>query len=133
MPLKNHLDKLLSFTKDKIAALPEALRKGSTCYFLITFQGNPIGAVQSITWESNRLFISRMRLDKEQIGSVFRPDVGLKKGQLAPFDLEIRQEGLPNLVLHDLLIDEAAFHYTTDRWIIGANIYLTLPKKVSLL
>ena len=132
MTIKDKLDRTLSFVSESASKLLNTAQKPSID-ILILYRGEPIGIAQQITFNFDaRLWIGRFRFTKEKAAKVFKDNRLHKSSQLHPFDIVIRQEGLPDIILHDLMIEEAGYTYESNEWLIGENITLSHPKKVSL-
>lgn len=129
MDIKKNFNSLINFFLNK----KDQLIKPDSIDIVFIYNDVVIGVAQSLSWKHDgKLWISRARFDKQRLGEIFKNGVPSKNSQLKPFNIVIRASNLPEVVLHELQIINSSYLYTSQDWMIGEDIYLSLPTKVSL-
>lgn len=129
MDIKKNFNAIIDFFLNK----KDKLLKPDSVDIVFIYNDVAIGIAQSLSWKHDgKLWVGRARFDKNRLGEIFKNGVLSKSSQLKPFDIIIRASNLPEIILHELQIINSGYLYTSQNWMIGEDIYLSLPKKVSL-
>lgn len=130
MTIKDQLSKAFEFFSNKTNKL---LAEKPRTDILISYKDEIIGIAQELTFTfDGKLWLGRVRFPREKAVLIFKSAIINKATQIIPFDIILRLQNSPELILQGVTVERSGYTHSSTDWIIGDDIFLSLPQKVLL-